>query len=205
MRANFDSLGSVAPKGIAAAIVAGLGAVVSTSVMAASAPGEAKLPQLDIQTYPSQIFWLVVTFIVLYVIVSKVAVPRISEVLGEREERIADDLDKAETLKKEAEQVRAEYEKALTEARDKAHSATREAQEAAAKSGALAETEAQAKVVAMLKTAEARIAAARTEALGNVRSVARDVAGDAVSKLIGVEVDSARIDGVIDAAMEGRS
>ena len=205
MRANFDSLGSVAPKGIAAAIVAGLGAVVSTSVMAASAPGEAKLPQLDIQTYPSQIFWLVVTFIVLYFIVSKVAVPRISEVLGEREERIADDLDKAETLKKEAEQVRAEYEKALTEARDKAHFAIREAQEAVAKSGALAETEAQAKVVAMLKTAEARIAAARTEALGNVRSVARDVAGDAVSKLIGVEVDAARIDGVIDAAMEGRS
>ena len=205
MRANFYSLGSVAPKGIAAAIVAGLGAVVSTSVMAASAPGEAKLPQLDIQTYPSQIFWLVVTFIVLYVLVSKVAVPRISEVLGEREERIADDLDKAETLKKEAEQVRAEYENALTEARDKAHSATREAQEAAAKSGALAETEAQAKVVAMLKTAEARIAVARTDALGNVRSVARDVAGDAVSKLIGVEVDAARIDGVIDAAMEGRS
>ena len=205
MRANFDSLGSVASKGIAAAIVAGLGAVVSTSVIAASAPGEAKLPQLDIQTYPSQIFWLVVTFIVLYVLVLKVAVPRISEVLGEREERIADDLDKAETLKKEAEQVRAEYEKALTEARDKAHSATREAQEAVAKSGTVAETEGQAKVVAMLKTAEARIVAARTEALGNVRSVARDVAGDAVSKLIGVEVDSARIDGVIDAAMEGRS
>lgn len=205
MRANFDSLGSVAPKGIAAAIVAGLGAVVSTSVMAASAPGEAKLPQLDIQTYPSQIFWLVVTFIVLYVLVSKVAVPRISEVLGEREERIAGDLDKAETLKREAEQVRAEYEKALTEARDKAHSATREAQEASAKSGAFAEMEAQAKVVAMLKTAEARIVAARTEALGNVRLVARDVAGDAVSKLIGVEVDAARIDGVIDAAMEGRS
>jgi len=205
MRANFDSLGSVAPKGIAAAIVAGLGAVVSTSVMAASAPGEAKLPQLDIQTYPSQIFWLVVTFIVLYVLVSKVAVPRISEVLGEREERIAGDLDKAETLKREAEQVRAEYEKALTEARDKAHSATREAQEAVAKSGTVAETEAQAKVVAMLKTAEARIVAARTEALGNVRLVARDVAGDAVSKLIGVEVDAARIDGVIDAAMEGRS
>jgi F-type H+-transporting ATPase subunit b len=205
MRANFDSLRSVARRGIVAAMVVGVGTVVSTSVMAASAPGEAKLPQLDIQTYPSQIFWLVVTFIVLYVLVLKVAVPRISEVLGEREERIADDLDKAETLKKEAEQVRAEYEKALTEARDKAHSATREAQEAAAKSGAAAETEAQAKVAAMLKTAETRIAAARTEAIGNVRSVARDVAGDAVSKLIGVEVDSARIDGVIDAAMEGRS
>jgi F-type H+-transporting ATPase subunit b len=204
MRANFDSLRSVARGGIAVTLALGAGALSSAAAMAAAAPGEAKLPQLDIQTYPSQIFWLIITFIVLYFLVSKIAVPRISEVLGEREERIADDLDKAETLKKEAEAVRAEYEKALTEARDKAHAATREAQDAAAKSGAVVEAEARAKVAAMLKDAESRIAAARTEAIGNVRSVARDVAGDAVSKLIGVEVSAAEVDQVIDAAMESR-
>jgi F-type H+-transporting ATPase subunit b len=204
MRANFDSLRSVARRGIVTVLAFGGGALASGSAMAAAAPGEAKLPQLDIQTFPSQVFWLIVTFIVLYVLVSKIAVPRISEVLGEREERIADDLDKAETLKKEAEQVRVEYEKALTEARDKAHTATREAQEAVAKSGATAEAEAQAKVGAMLKEAETRITAARTEAIGNVRSVARDVAGDAVTKLVGIQVSAAEIDRVIDAAMEGR-
>jgi F-type H+-transporting ATPase subunit b len=204
MRANFDSLRSVARRGIAVTLVSGAATLLSVPAIAAAAPGEAKLPQLDIQTYPSQIFWLIVTFIVLYFLVSKIAVPRISEVLGEREERIADDLDKAETLKKEAEQVRSKYEKALAEARDKAHVATREAQDSVAKSGAAAEAEAQAKVGAMLKDAESRIAAARTEAIGNVRSVARDVAGDAVSKLIGVQVSEAQIDQVIDAAMESR-
>ena len=171
----------------------------------AAEPGEAKLLQLDIQTYPSQIFWLIIAFTVLYFLVSKIAVPRISEVLSEREERIADDLDKAETLSKEAEQVRAEYEKALAEVRDKAHAATREAQEAAAKSGAELEAESHAKISGMLKDAESRIAAARAEAVGNVRSVARDVAGDAVSKLIGVQVAEAEIDKVIDATMEARS
>ena len=204
MRANFDSLSSAARGGVAVTLVIGAGALLPAVAMAAAAPGEAKLPQLDIQTYPSQIFWLIITFIVLYFLVSKIAVPRISEVLGEREERIADDLDKAETLKKEAETVRVEYERALTEARDKAHAATREAQDVAAKSGAVAEAEAQAKVSAMLKDAESRIAAARTEAIGNVRSVARDVAGDAVSKLIGVQVSAAEVDQVIDAAMESR-
>ena len=204
MRANFDSLRSVAHRGIAIALVSAAGTLLPVSAMAASAPGEAKLPQLDIHTYPSQIFWLIVAFIVLYFLVAKIAVPRISEVLGEREERIADDLDKAETLRKEAERVRAEYEKALADARDKAHAATREAQDAATKSGAAAEAEAQAKVGAMLKDAESRIAAARTEAIGNVRSVARDVAGDAVSKLIGVQVSAAEVDRVIDAAMESR-
>lgn len=205
MRANCDSLRSVARFGIAVTLAHGVGAALSVSAMAASEPGEAKLPQLDIQTYPSQIFWLIIAFIVLYFLVSKIAVPRISEVLSEREERIADDLDKAETLSKEAEQVRAEYEKALGEARDKAHAATREAQEAAAKSGAALEAEAQAKISGMLKDAETRIAAARAEAVGNVRSVARDVAGDAVSKLIGVQVAEAEVDKVIDAAMEARS
>lgn len=204
MRANFDSLRNVARCGIATTLVYGVGASLSVSAMAAE-PGEAKLPQLDIQTYPSQIFWLIIAFIVLYFLVSKIAVPRISEVLSEREERIADDLDKAETLKKEAEQVRAEYEKALTEARDMAHAATREAQDAAAKSGAKLEAESHAKIAGMLKDAETRIAAARAEAVGNVRSVARDVAGDAVTKLIGVQVAEAEIDKVVDAAMEARS
>ena len=57
----------------------------------------------------------------------------------------------------------------------------------------------------MLKDAETRIAAARAEAVGNVRSVARDVAGDAVTKLIGVQVAEAEIDKVVVAAMEARS
>jgi F-type H+-transporting ATPase subunit b len=204
MRANFDSLEGVVRKGIVASVALTGGTLLSGPVLAATAEGEAKLPQLDIQTYPSQIFWLIVSFIVLYFLVSKIAVPRISDVLEERQERIADDLDKAETLKKESEQVRAEYEKALAEARDKAHAATREAQDAVAKSGAEAEAEAQGNVAAMLKDAEVRIAAARTEAIGNVRSVARDVAGDAVTKLIGVTVAADEVDRVIDAAMEGR-
>jgi F-type H+-transporting ATPase subunit b len=179
MRANFDSLEGVVRKGIVASVALTGGTLLSGPVLAATAEGEAKLPQLDIQTYPSQIFWLIVSFIVLYFLVSKIAVPRISDVLEERQERIADDLDKAETL-------------------------NREAQDAVAKSGAEAEAEAQGNVAAMLKDAEVRIAAARTEAIGNVRSVARDVAGDAVTKLIGVTVAADEVDRVIDAAMEGR-
>ena len=62
--------------------------------------------------------------------------PRIAEVLEERQERIEDDLDKAETLKKEAYQVRIEYEKALSAAREKAQEATRHAQEEIAKRSA---------------------------------------------------------------------
>ena len=105
-------------------------------VASASNASGPKLPQLDVETYASQIFWLIVTFIVLYFLVAKIAMPRIAEVLEGRQERIEDDLDKAETLKKEAYLVRVEYEKALSSAREKAHEATRRAQEEIAKHGA---------------------------------------------------------------------
>ena len=210
MRATFHVFRGNAFRCLPTSLVLGAGLILSGLLqpgpaMASATSGEAKLPQLDIQTYPSQIFWLIISFIVLYLLVSRVAVPRISEVLEERQERIADDLDKAETLKKKAEQVRGEYEKSLAEARDKAHAATREAQDAVAKSGAVVEAEARDKVTVMLRQAEVRIAAARNEAIGNVRSVARDVAGDAVAKLIGIRITGDELDRVVSSAMEGRS
>lgn len=177
----------------------------ASDVLAAGDGGGAKLPQLDIATFPTQVFWLVVSFLVLYVLVSRVALPRISEVLEERQDRIADDLDKAETLKKEAEQVRMEYEKALSEARNKAHIVLREAQDAAAKNATEAEAVARETVANMLKDAETRIAVARSDAMSNVRNVARDVAGDAVAKLIGIEVSGEEVDRAVDATMEGRN
>ena len=136
---------------------------VATAASSSSGP---KLPQLDLATYSSQVFWLIVSFVVLYFLVAKLAMPRIAEVLEERQERIEDDLDKAETLKKEAYQVRIEYEKALSAAREKAQDATRHAQEEIAKRSAEAESAAQVKVTVMLEEAEKRIAASKTGAEG---------------------------------------
>ena len=179
---------------------------------AASSSSGPKLPQLDLATYPSQVFWLVISFVVLYFLVAKLAMPRIAEVLEERQERIEDDLDKAETLKKEAYQVRIEYEKALSAARERAQDATRHAQEEIAKRSAEAESAAQVKVTVMLEEAEKRIAASKTGAEGQPgdpissleRSVAQEVVANAVQKLIGVDVTAADIDAAIAATLEER-
>ena len=178
----------------------------------ASSSSGPKLPQLDLTTYSSQVFWLIVSFVVLYFLVAKLAMPRIAEVLEERQERIEDDLDKAETLKKEAYQVRIEYEKALSAAREKAQDATRHAQEEIAKRSAEAESAAQVKVTVMLEEAEKRIAASKTGAEGASgapissleRSVAQEVVANAVQKLIGVDVTAADIDAAIAATLEER-
>ena len=196
----------VAIKAFLALVLLGHGAT------AASSSSGPKLPQLDLATYPSQVFWLVISFVVLYFLVAKLAMPRIAEVLEERQERIEDDLDKAETLKKEAYQVRIEYEKALSAAREKAQEATRHAQEEIAKRSAEAESAAQVKVTVMLEEAEKRIAASKTRAEGTLgdplssleRSVAQEVVANAVQKLIGVDVTAADIDAAIAATLEER-
>ena len=196
----------VAIKAFLALVLLGHGAT------AASSSSGPKLPQLDLATYPSQVFWLVISFVVLYFLVAKLAMPRIAEVLEERQERIEDDLDKAETLKKEAYQVRIEYEKALSAAREKAQDATRHAQEEIAKRSAEAESAAQVKVTVMLEEAEKRIAASKTGAEGKPgdpissleRSVAQEVVANAVQKLIGVDVTAADIDAAIAATLEER-
>ena len=181
-------------------------------VATASDASGPKLPQLDIETYASQIFWLIVTFIVLYFLVAKIAMPRIAEVLEGRQERIEDDLDKAETLKKEAYLVRVEYEKALSSAREEAHEATRRAQEEIAKHGAEVEALANQKVANMLKDAEDRIDAARTEASSKKetvtdtleQNVARDIIGDTVKKMVGIDVSPEDVNEAISLTLKGR-
>ncbi len=182
-------------------------------VATASDASGPKLPQLDIETYASQIFWLIVTFIVLYFLVAKIAMPRIAEVLEGRQERIEDDLDKAETLKKEAYLVRVEYEKALSSAREEAHEATRRAQEEIAKHGAEVEALANQKVANMLKDAEDRIEAARTEASSEKetvtdtleQNVARDIIGDTVKKMVGIDVSTNDVNEAISLTLKGRA
>jgi F-type H+-transporting ATPase subunit b len=181
-------------------------------VATASDASGPKLPQLDVETYASQIFWLIVTFIVLYFLVAKIAMPRIAEVLEGRQERIEDDLDKAETLKKEAYLVRVEYEKALSSAREEAHEATRRAQEEIAKHGAEVEALANQKVANMLKDAEDRIDAARTEVSSKKetvtdtleQNVARDIIGDTVKKLVGIDVSAEDVNEAISLTLKGR-
>jgi len=90
-------------------------------VLAAEGEHHSKgLPQLNPASYASQIFWLIVTFGLLLWLMSKVALPRVAEVLEARQEKISNDLEKAGSLKAEAEAVMQAYEKALTDARGNA-------------------------------------------------------------------------------------
>jgi F-type H+-transporting ATPase subunit b len=163
------------------------------------------MPQLDLSTFPSQIFWLAVFFVVLYLLMAKLAIPRIERVIDERRNRVENDLDKAGQMKSEAEAVIAAYEKALADARHQAQLTMKETSDRLA--GIAAERQRQAGAVIAERTAaaEKRIAAAKAAALADLRGVAVDVARSAAAKLVGSAVDEARAGAAVDAVLKGHA
>ena len=158
------------------------------------------MPQFDPSTFTPQLFWLLVTFVVLFVAMWRHALPRISGILEARQQRIGSDLEKAAAFKAETERVAAEYEKALAEARDKAAAALKQAGDDMA-AEATKRHESFAKELA-IRTGEAeqRIATARDEAIGSIKTVAEETAGAATAKLIGVELSPGQLRDAVENA-----
>ena len=161
------------------------------------------MPQFDSATFPSQLVWLVITFVALYFLMARVALPRIAEVLERRQRRIAGDLEQAERLRDEAGEALRAYEAALGEARAEAQAVALAAREAAASEVAERSARLEAKLGEELAEAEKRIAGAKNRAIANLAEVAIEVARAACAKLIGVEVEEAAAGAAVAAELEG--
>ncbi len=179
-----------------AAIIVALGS--AAPALAAEGSG---LPQLDPHSFVPQLVWLAITFIALYVLLSRLVLPRIDNTMQRREEKIVSDLDRAQALRNEAASVSAVYEKALTDARGEAQGIVRAASEAMAAESAKRGAEMGAKVAQQIKSAETRIAAARSQALDQLRQVASDVAQAAVAKLTDTAPDAERVKAAVDRVL----
>lgn len=164
---------------------------------------EGGLPQLDVTTYPTQVIWLVISFTVLFFLMSKVALPRISEVLEERQNKIDDNLAKAEELKIQAESAKDAFEKSLADARAKAQEAIRDVKDAAYAEASERQKAQSEQLQAKIAESEQAIAKARDEAMSGIKDVATDVAASAVEKLIGEAPKD--VAGAIDAALKDRA
>jgi F-type H+-transporting ATPase subunit b len=162
------------------------------------------MPQLDPSLFPTQLFWLFVTFLALFLIAWKVALPRITEVLDARQTRIDGDLDKARSLKEEAETVMASYEKTLADASTQAQDIHRQIVQELTDERTKRQEELSRKLSEQSREAESRIAGEKRRAVENIREAALDVVQSAANRLIGVEVAEADADRAIRAAMEER-
>ncbi len=146
------------------------------------------MPQLDPTHFPSQIFWLIVSFAVMYWLFARFGVPRVADILETRQDRIAADLDRAATFRREAEAAMAEHERLVAEAQAKARAHLDAALERVKAEAARQEADLERSLQRQISDADARIAQARDEALRALEDVAVDVSRAAVDRLIGVEV-----------------
>jgi F-type H+-transporting ATPase subunit b len=159
------------------------------------------MPQFDPAVWMPQLIWLAITFLALYLLMSKVALPRVSEVLEEREERINESLRKAERLKLNAEDAIASYEKTVADVRANAAEVLREAREEAAAESAKQNAELGERLAAEVRAAEERINHAREVAITGLRDVAISVSGAALERLIGQRVDERTLTSAVDAVL----
>jgi len=160
------------------------------------------MPQLGFSTFPNQIFWLLVTLVVIYLVLTRVALPRIGTVLADRQGTITNDLAAAEDLRQKAVEAEAAYDKALADARAESARIIAET-----KAGIQAELDtalahANAEIAARAAESEKRIGEIRASALDAVGTVARDTAGEIVGAL-GLKADAAAITAAVDARLKG--
>ncbi|MGE5270988.1 MAG: hypothetical protein ACM3JG_15090 [Thiohalocapsa sp.] len=149
------------------------------------------MPQLDPAGFVPQLFWLAVTFFVLFVLMRWLAVPQVGRVIDARRQRLDADLGRAAQLKGEAEGVLKAYEAALATARAEAQSVLRQTSEEIAVRGAEQQRQLAARLAEQIEAAEQRIAASRDQALAGIRTIAVDVGQSVVEKLTGTRPPAA--------------
>jgi F-type H+-transporting ATPase subunit b len=142
-------------------------------------------PPFNSHTFASQLMWLAIAFILLYVLMAKWALPQVGRVIDNRQRRIAGDIAEAEGLKAQSDAAVAAYEKALADARDRAHGIANETREKQAAEAEAARKRIEGQLNVKLAEAEKSIAATKQAAMANVRAVAEDAAGAIVERLIG--------------------
>ncbi len=174
----------------------------ATETVDKGAESASGMPQLDFSTFPNQIFWLVVTLVVIYLVLSRVALPRIGSVLAERSGTITNDIAAAEELKQKAIEAEAAYDKALADARTEAAKIVADAK-AEIQTELDAELQkADAKIAAKAAESEAAIAEIRAGAEKSVKQVAKDAAKEIVAAM-GGKADAKTITAAVTARMKG--
>ncbi|MEC9367289.1 MAG: ATP F0F1 synthase subunit B [Pseudomonadota bacterium] len=158
------------------------------------------MPQMDVHDFAPQLIWLAISFITLYIIMARVALPRIATVIEERRDRIASDIDKAEQLKRQTEEAIAAYEQAIAEARNKAHQIAQKARDDIGAELAAERAEVEKQLEDKLQKAEARIQKARDKAMADVAEVAGGAASDIVAELIDTQVTPEELAQAVKAA-----
>lgn len=168
-----------------------------------AAAAEKGMPQLHVPDFTPQLFWLAVWFVILYVLMTKLGLPRIAVAIEARRQRREDDLARAARLKSEAEAASAAFQRTMSEARTEAQAVLKQTSDRLAGEAAERQRALAAVLAEQIEAAERRIAASKQQALTEVRGIAVDVGRSVVEKLTGAPPDAARLVAAVDRRLAG--
>ena len=174
----------------------------ATSAHTEQPAGTKAFPPFQKDTFASQLVWLAICFVLLYLLMSKVAIPRIGGILQSRKQSVADDLAAANRLKEQSDQALKAYEASLAEARGRAQALANETRERLNAQAAEARKALEAELQDKLADAERSIAATKTAAMANVRSIAVESAGAIVERLIGTAPAPAAVEAAVAGVLK---
>lgn len=164
--------------------------------------GAIGMPQLCFEWYGNQIFWLLITLVVIYLVLSRVALPRIAAILAERQGTITNAIASAEDLKQKALDAEAAYEKALADARSEAQTIAAETRASIQADLDDAIAKADAEISAKAAESEKAISAIRASAMDSVNEVAKDTAKEILS-VFGQKADAKTVSAAVSARLKG--
>lgn len=165
--------------------------------------GKAAFPPFEPSTFASQLVSFAIAFVLLYVIVSRIALPRVGGLLAERQGKIDDDLAEAQRLRDESDAALKAYESELASARTRAQAIGNETREKLTAQSDAERKALEQRLAARLEAAEASIADTRRAAMTNVRSIASDAAAAIVQHLTGLHPDAPSVEAAVDASLKG--
>jgi F-type H+-transporting ATPase subunit b len=162
------------------------------------------MPQLDYHTFVPQLVWLAISFVVLYILMSWLGLPKVRAAIEGRRRHLDGDLGRAAALKEEAEAALAAYQKTLADARAAAQDTLRQMGEKLAAEGAARQQQLAATLAEQITAAEARIAAGKEQALADIRGIAADVGSAVVAKLTGAAPNPLAMTNAVGHALNGQ-
>jgi F-type H+-transporting ATPase subunit b len=158
------------------------------------------MPQLDVNGWPPQLFWLAITFFTLYFVISRYIIPRTGGVIEARKSQVASDLSAAQKLKADTDSAIAAYEASLAEARQKANAIGQEVREKLGGETDKERARLDSELAQKIAAAEKLIGDAKAKSLADVKQVASDVAGEITASLTGIKAGAADIAAAIERA-----
>lgn len=164
--------------------------------------GKPPFPPFNKETFASQLVWLVLFFVALYVMIKRWAIPQIGGIIEARSQKIDGDLADAKRLKDQSDAAIAAYEKSLADARARAQTLAGETRDKLAAEAEDARKKLEAELNARLAKAEQTIAATKTSAMANVQGIATDTASAIVERLVGTAPSGAAVQAAVADALK---